>query len=495
MKYYLLPIILFTLFLSCHKDSIEYEVKEEISAPEVIEYPVYSGKLLSENGEVITDVKIDVFQDDKKMGTIYTDEEGFYSTHEIQIQVDKEVTFRYIKESYSEKYRRYENDKVINIEKELILGPTASEDDGVMPMENPSDTNFIRLYGYVLLKDGTPVSGARCHAVWAYWKLGQNGLWCKASVMDYSDSDGYFELLVPKSKVIHLEIFKSRYPDQYPQCNTWFLAPSGELEKWHYKEVGSFEEDTYIELIDNIEFNTINSHASGKALRCDGQPVHYGSIRFGIIANERFYLATNYVEEYYFGPNGEYDISIETCEIENFDLDSVWILIEDYDVNFQSDRIKKKYEEEVQFEDLKLCIDNNDYPDVFHLELGTSQIIDFEYGGDYGSSDQSSINAGFHRKTTYSNGEIYKISLYLEIDSLDLGELPIKKLKMFYSKSEVGSNIYEVYETAFDLSYPDEVICTISKIEGSYVFGMLKGEVETPQGIKQLTANFEIYNK
>ena len=493
MKY--LYIFLSAIFLlsSCNKDSITIDKKVDISPPEVIDGAAIKGYIVSTSGEKLEGVNVDVYQNDKKLGRVYSDNKGYYNTQSIAINPDYLVTIKYNKDEFETKYRRFDFEEALKITKDLILGKENTDDDvqrNEFDLINPTDTNLVKLYGYARLADGTPVSGVGCQAVWKYWL--SNGtykvLWIQKYISDYTDANGYFEVLVPKGEIIHFEAYKTRYPGQLlASCRVSFSDenPTGELSKWHFMELGSFDEDSEISLRDDIEFETLRTHISGYALRCDGTPIVNGTLRASITLGKLFYYYKGNIEDYPFGSNGEFSIDIETCPTESdFDL-FINIDIEDTDIKFSGEKYIE-FAENVDIGQVDLCFDENDYPDEFELTI-ESVTRNYPTGGDNPRSGEDKLRTGFH----YVEGDFYE-DVYLATDIIQLGEVPITYFKMWKGKKE--GDIVHIYETTFEAK-PEDVTMTITKIEGHYVYGNIVGDVDTPRGRQPVNATFKIYNK
>lgn len=493
MKYlYVLFSIVF-LLTSCNKDSVLINKKIEISPPQEIDGALIQGTIKTITGEKLEGVSIEIYQRDKKIGRVYSDNEGKYSTRDVGIRLDMPVTLKYNKNDYEKKYRRFDFEQNSIQNSNLIMG-IESDSSGVnsddFELINPSDTNLVKLFGYAKLADGTPVSGVRCKMVWKYYISTSHNLWIKEYIIDYTDEDGYFEILVPKRKDIYIKAIKNRYPEQkFSFCQVYFsdMNPTGELSDWHYMNLGVFTKDSNIDLKDDNVFEVLRTNITGKALRCDGTPVVNGTFRTTILLDKVFPFYSDYIKDYPFGSNGEFSIDIETCPYtgsNNFKY-FVRTFIEDTVINFSGEKYVE-LADDTDIGQVDLCFDDNDYPDDFEVTI-ESVTRNYPKGGDVGRSGIDKLMTWFD----YYEGD-YSESIYLATDVLKIGEVPILDFRM--RKGRKDGNIISIYETTFDAK-PEDVTMTITKIEGHYVYGSIVGEVDTPRGRKPVSCTFKIYNK
>jgi hypothetical protein len=355
---------------------------------------------------------------------------------------------------------------------------------------NPSDTNLVKIYGYAKLKDGTPVPGVSCSAVWKYYisSWGQV-LFFQEYNSDFSDQDGYFEILVPKSKIIHFIATKKRYPDQLlASCFEFFSDknPVGELSQRDYMELGEFENDHEVNLRQDIEFLTLRGNVKGKVLSCEGLPVENGKIKLMLWFKN---FVPYFIKQNYFSfNNGEFDLSFEICPIENSTPDDykIKVFVEDTISKYSGEK-EIAYSEITDLGNINLCFDDNEHPGELSLTLGTEEKL-FPRAFDNERSGKNELQLSF----LYENGDEYH-SVYLATDQIQVGEVPVLWFKYWKGKKQNDGTV-QIYETTFDAK-PDEVKMTITKIENDYIYGNVVGNVNTPKGRKPVTATFRAYNK
>lgn len=484
------------LHLGCHKDLIITDISDVTDSPAEIGSVNIEGVIKDYNGVNLPNTTVSVFQNNLKAGMILSDNVGRYSTSTIPLDPDLPLTIEFQKNNLNIKYRRIlpGSDEIITINP--VMGKSTQPDIQIdnFVFQNPSDSNLVKIYGFTKLADGTPVKGVKCSAVWDFTTFG-NGLMIHQNSRDYTDENGYFELLVPKNTEIFFNVTYIRYyEDPLGQCHIEFqnLTPNT-LEKWNFNHLGIIQADKQILLREDISLDLIMVTVKGKALFCNGNPVQTGILRgyLGpIMGNEpeMVVFGTNrFIDSsYVFGPNGEFEFYIEGCRKENKEYGII--------VNIESENFEVIYEEfNLENADnlppINLCIDNRDFPDVFDLQLGSDPVKKFINGGDRPTSGEGHIISHFE----IQNGNLKEIITF-EVENIHLGKQPIKLLKLQKSILDPGYSYWRVYETTFD-SAPDDVELNITKIEDQYVYGTISGNVDTVSGNKSINITFEIYNK
>jgi hypothetical protein len=494
---FIILLSLTLIFSGCHEDKITDDTTEVINPPDKIGTVNIEGITKNIDGVILRNTEISVYQNNKKVGTVFSNNDGFYTIKTLPIDPDQDVTLEYKKDDLSIKYRRFTVGNSEKIISNPLLGKAESADVTQVdtPLANPSDTNFVKLYGYTLLADGTPVRGVNCHAAWDFQILGTAGFWVKEGNRDFSDENGYFEILVPKNKSIYFNTSYLRYPEElWGQCYIEFQnIVSNPLEKWRYNLLGNFSKDQEIFLRNdiNIELNMVV--IKGRALYCDGTPLSsgnlwgylgetLGSAPTGIILPGNSFRDSNYV----FGPNGEFEFYLEGCKRPNSNY-GYGIIIKTNE--FEGRSVKFDLLNPENFETINLCIDNRDFPDEFNLKLGNDPLKSYPLGGDNATSGVDKLYTGFSLDYVGDLGE----SVYFATESVALGIQPIIRLEMWKLR-KTSSTSAQVYETTFDAK-PKDVVLNFTKIEDNYVYGTINGNVSTPQGKKSIDITFKIYNK
>lgn len=483
--------------ISCHKDKIINETTIDRDPPVSIGPVEIEGKVQNIDGVKLSNVLINAFQDGQLRGFVRSDNNGYYTTKFISLDPLIPITLEYVYDKLSIKYRRLlvkPNEKTtVNSVLGNIPQDSVTLDEG--GLSSPSDTNLIKIWGFTKLADGTPVRGVQCNAVWDFFRTPNGRLLGRKSIQDYSGEDGYFELLVPKNKTIYFNTFYLKYPNAiFGQCNINFqyIQPN-ELADWQYNNIGNFTSDTRIILRDDIELDLITANIKGKAIRCDGTPAFKGSLYvtlgqiLGPSPNHLILGPSITDSNYFFGPNGEFEIYIEACKTAGLEY-GVFIRI--YEDDFEGQLKTTDLNQIGNLPPISLCTDWSDKPDDFSMSLGSDPVKIYQKGGDNATSG---INDLF---TSFSNtiGDEEE-TVYFAVKNISVGINSVERLEMWKSRRVPHlPNVWEVYEKPF-IAKPEDLLLTIEKIEIPYVFGTIEGSVNTISGVKHISINFKIYNK
>ena len=492
-------LILFaTLFLaSCGEDIIEQSETTEVIKTDVDSY--VTGKVTDVNGNPIADVQIQLIQNREIIGEITSDSDGSYSTLGEIVDLSEDLILAYTKESYSQKFRTYDdlssNDV---IEKDVTMGQfdSSSTDSLYNLLFGPLDSTFVKIYGYAKYADGSPAEGVSSRAVWDFTDFGGLTL-IRQFGDDYSDSDGYWEIYVAKDKEVFLQSLLTIGEDGliFGVCqfnmNPDFPPTSNALGD-RFVDLGSLSEDTEIFLSEEHQVSYISSTISGIALDCNGSPITAGNVAalfaFGTVENPAIPVAVTSLDDYTFGPNGEFEITLTTCEKDfGFGLIAE-VIITDTISNF-SGRKAALLEENIDMGSVQLCENLNDFPDEMTLNFD-SETIAFDSGDDNISSGQGTFWTGF----SFVENDILT-SFFLGMEDFSLGNNDVAWLRMWKSEQENNEGPWTVFDKPFDEEPPQNVIATITDITDNWVTGSLSGTVETDTGPKPISANFRIYDK
>jgi hypothetical protein len=487
--------VIFFSITSCFKDHIDTTDTTEVSPSEINIGLQIKGKVTDKEGVPLSNVEITFYQEGKKMGKVFSDAVGQYSGSKIPFDPQYDVTIEYNKTDLDLKYRRISSKEKKFHELNVVLGKTKDNDEislSTYKLANPSDSNLVRIWGYAVLENGTPLKGIACMAVWKYEKIG-NSWSIKEYVRDISDANGYFELLVPKGENIFLNLYYVRYPK-----NFWQPCPEQlqDIEKlatdlpyiqdfYAYNDLGKLYGDYKAKLKPNLTFKTFSTTIKGKAIRCDGTPVKKGVLELYVLKNN-FNFAYAVDSNYIFGPNGEFELMVESCEdfLTNPNC-KAGAYLTDTDVNY-----KGFYSSPYQIEkindlgNVSLCEDWNDRPDKITFKLGDDDWKTYNLGGDVHWSTPMNINSYFDDVKTYPQQ-----SISLVFENYVLGINKVKTFSLYAYKESGGER-----EKIFDVN-PKTVVLTINKIDPPYVYGSISGTTFTSKGEQTLLAEFEIYDK
>ena len=315
MKKLLYISLLFGFIISaCHKEEIT-NIHDEITDPPIIKNgSVYLGKVQSEINVGLPNTLINIYQNGAKIGSVTTDEQGNYTTGDLEIFTDKDVIFEIEKDKFYRKVRKFTPKEGYQKGQDFILYQQHQNQFLDVPAFLLTDTNLVKVYGTLTDIDGNPIEGAMTIALWGFPDLiSLNG------AFDISDANGYFEFLVKKDKEIFLvslleglsqdcQIFFNRNDSgtgAYPN------VPNG------FQHIGKLDSDMEFIEKDDLDIDVSTTILHGKLLNCDGTPVTSGNVEARItttvthggstITHTGIFLTD------YFDNQGQFSLTVRTC--------------------------------------------------------------------------------------------------------------------------------------------------------------------------------------
>lgn len=495
MRLYIVILLCTFTIISCHDDNIQEVITEETSDPINSASAFITGTTNTIDGSLLANVQVEVYQDEELRGSTQSDLNGIYSTATIALDPEKKVTISYFKEEFDTKFRRFELIEGQEIEKNVSLGRSMEVDSLIIDpsdLNSSLDTNNIILSGYAILANGIPVEGVLCRAIWDYTITGGHHFTITGSSQDYTDSDGYYEVSVPKNEGIRFNAFHTRYPEvSSNRCTVNFtpdfeIAPDPLSQSQSMIYYDGFQADTEIVLRENVVFETLKIAISGKVLSCDGAPLQSGSIRLTVNQILSNFIVGTTIDEYDFGPNGEFEINLETCDFEGDNDLHVYVYVENED-GLSSGEKEFDFSENADIGDVQLCYDLTIYPAELDLTYNNTNVV-FEGGSDWVPSGFNTLKTGF----TLAEGD-HRTSCYWAAENIELGQNPLLWFKL--RKGIANGNITETYETTIDEDEPQDLIMNITEIDGNWKEGTITGTVNSIYGIIPVNASFRIWDK
>ncbi len=499
MRYYLLLLVATTLiFQSCHEDTILTSIDEELENPTVVDGFFITGTITDMFGNPLRDTEVAIYQDGILIGTTYSDDEGSYTTASLDINPTLETILKYEKSDFQEKFRSFSFDQEEEIVKNVTL---ASEEVNASISEStlstPLDTSLVLIYGYTRFSNGDPVAGVQCRSVWEFIELTSNFFIFQGTSADISDDDGYWEMYVPKDMSVFFQALFG-FGDFGSTCRFDFapvlpLAPNslGQLGL-PYIDLGQFQGDTEVITNPNVDLDLRNVTVSGKIERCDGSPIEAGSltISLGQLFFEDLILPSETVkfEDYPFGPNGEFEVSLATCENTNTEW-GVSVSAHDTIINWNAYQ-SYNYEEELDIGALNLCWDRNDYPGFIEVIIDQDTIITDNNYNDNVTSGIGTLLTGADKQ----EGEV-RTSFFIAMEDIQVGENILTRLEMWHSQQEDSEGPFTVFDKPFNERPAMDAFAEITSIEDQWVEGYVDGKVNTTTGQKDIKVNFRIYDK
>jgi len=272
----------------------------------------FSGQVTN-NASLGVSSTIKVYQSEEFVGSVLSDDNGFYNTASLELEVGPVVTFAIEEDGYINKYLRSGSSETFYENYDFKLVPI---DQAAVPinnkLENPGSNSLVRAYGTLTDKDGNPVSNVSC-VVGYDIEEESTSLIRMSGFIETTDSNGYFEGLVPVEKEIY---FLALYDPSIVEidCNIFF----NEVDVYlggilGFDNLGTYSDDFEIHERSNITQDKTGYKVSGRLLNCDGTVIENGhaTVRIDYDANGFLDGGVFPIEE--FGPAGEFVVEFDRC--------------------------------------------------------------------------------------------------------------------------------------------------------------------------------------
>lgn len=268
---YFFILLLGLSFASCDEEVIIDDPSTTIvDPPTEIEYPVAIGFVTGQDG-ALAGASVSVYQDGLLKGTTTSDDEGAYTTIDIETEEDEDLILVFEKEDYGVAYRKRSGESLKSsklsvqlLSAESLYGPAAA-------IPNPNSNQFIALSGYV--KD---VQGNAGHGLIAVEWMEGTTFWGSTSA---TDDTGYFELLVGRGAELRVSIFSDTVCFDYLTVEevSIFLGLKAEV-------MGPFDNDVI--LADYTNATGQGFEIGGEVLQCGGGQANITSAEITIQRND-----------------------------------------------------------------------------------------------------------------------------------------------------------------------------------------------------------------
>lgn len=259
---YLLIISLLLLFISCRKEEILTYHEEEIEDPIKIEGLQFKGIVSGKDG-IIPQALIEVYQNQKLVGKLYSDNEGKFNTSSIFLEEGKQVTFYAKKEKYISVAKRVEGYEVETDQKLNLL--KYSESIGVPnDLENPGSNDLIKITGKVTAPNGQGVN-ATILALYNIVEISPSRWAFEGSIVT-TDENGMYDFLIAKDQEFYFYVSQNG-------CNGKSLSQEETiiLNGLPVEVKGPFTEDVVFDTYANADidvFETIQININGAIHNC-----------------------------------------------------------------------------------------------------------------------------------------------------------------------------------------------------------------------------------
>jgi hypothetical protein len=274
----LLSIMALTI-TACRKETITTDTDTVVDPPTEITTAILKGMVKGENG-LIADALIDVYEDEVKVGTISSGNDGTFSTEGITLNIGKSITFYAKKSSYENTAKRIKAQKPLLESVNINMAEEGASFFPTNPLENPGSQDLIVVSGYTTTATGVPVKGYV--ALVAGPIPGPNGSFTfEYGTIGIADETGYYEALLPKNMEIHIWALQGNSNNFYSYCEVPTLSDNiggSSSVGGQFRSIGPFTTDTQLPDMNNGYIPAAAGLLSFVAVNCNGQPVTFGTV-------------------------------------------------------------------------------------------------------------------------------------------------------------------------------------------------------------------------
>jgi len=466
---YLLAFLL--LLSACRKEEVILDDPSiTIDPPTEIDGVFMSGQITDNTGAQVEGAVVKLYQNGELAGETITDENGLYSSMDIPLLNDSQITVAIEEEEYVAKYKRTE----VTTESKQTIDLRILKKDGSLPgqdevLENPGDPSLIKLYGTFTNADGTPLVDAYTILAWEFEKPSDDRLTFEG-VTDLTDENGYVELLVPEGEEVYFLSLPNFENNQ--DCIDYISQEEEDILDFglYWDNLGVITEEQELIEQDGINLNLNNYLYYGEFKNCDGSPVESGE---GVLTLS--YFDGDTIRRTYrtneFGPNGEYSFDIDICGYDG-DVD-IKLKLTNQDTFGFNVALENTPLGGIHFAPFSACDDLRIVllPCELNLNIGTDYSFTFDF------ERPPNVNPQFALATTHD--EVMGFIIF-EMDDIVVGENLISKLQVGW----FGSDPYKF--DAFGTLSAD-----ITQFSDGKIIGTIIGNVETAElGTQEVTGDF-----
>ncbi len=287
-------LVILLSILSCRKESLTDIHNIDTEDPKEIEGVLFKGAVTNSNIK-IPNAEIEVYQNEKLVGTVMSNENGNFNTLGLKLELDSPVTFSVNKEGFpSQAKRRTEFNKVGEVNFNLYQNLDTL--NTIQNNPNPASSDLVTLGGYIYDSDQKPIKDVIVYAFHDSIRSTIFPGWTYTGESTATDADGRFDMIVPNNKPIIFRVVQSIcMPTTPPPFSSSNIITSRRLEILDSNtEMGALitpgEQALFIP--ENVNFR-------GRALDCEGNIVKNGRLLIQLIYD-------NQIKEYFsYLRNGE----------------------------------------------------------------------------------------------------------------------------------------------------------------------------------------------
>lgn len=274
-------LTIFSFFLllmltSCRKESLTLIDEVETENPQPIAGAFFKGQVTLPNGNA-AGAKVEVYQNEKLIGTVISDATGTFNTLGIKIDTTSHVTFAVKHDDFNIRAKRVSGNS-----KTQDLGKIMLSKDQVIPTEqtylnNPGSNDLIVISGYVKNTAGQPAL-AEVLIIYDITEIAPFTYEAKGDGM-VTDENGYYEFLMPKNQTFY-------YYVQQSLCNPRLLTADQERifdGAFPVQKIGPYQSNVALPTLNNAQANVdgIEEQQVGfitGGLTCDGNNIKDGML-------------------------------------------------------------------------------------------------------------------------------------------------------------------------------------------------------------------------
>lgn len=273
-KYILIVLSFMFIITACRKEEITEIDTTTVSDPTKIDGLLFKG-LITDGTQIISEALIDVYQNEKLVGTVKSNEKGEFVTHPLKLDKDGEVTFYAQKDKYVSYARRLKGEQGKINESNMRLVPVAKALIVPEVLENPGSANLIAVSGQVFKTNGAPEVDAGVLLLYDLVPT-TDGFTAEGGLV-FTDENGYYEMLLPQDQQFHYLVLSR----QGCATSTPILTISEQdFLGIGFQLVGPFNLNTILPTLNNGPLGNdlvgINFSIDGVIKDCQGLPLFNG---------------------------------------------------------------------------------------------------------------------------------------------------------------------------------------------------------------------------
>jgi len=234
------------IITACRKEEITEIDTTTVSDPTKIDGLLFKG-VLTDGTKALSEVSVDVYQNEKLVGTVKSNEKGKFVTHPLKLDKDGEVTFYAQKAKYVSYARRLKGQQgKIN---ELSMRMVSVTEALIVPeaLENPGSASLISISGQVFKTNGAPEVDAGVLLMYDIVEI-PNEISGKGSFV-FTDQNGYYETLLPKNQVFHYLVFANQ--DECDKGEIVLTPQEVKLLDLYFKLIGPYTTNVTLPTLNN----------------------------------------------------------------------------------------------------------------------------------------------------------------------------------------------------------------------------------------------------